>query len=120
MKSTFKLHSVTRSLMVLFVTKKGVNPHKRYPDAYYGRVAFDKPMFQGIELVAKIERLSKKKAARLLIERGFSSYMGEKVKEEIDRQRVRRENHQIKSPSRFAVLLRKIARERGMDISKFI
>jgi hypothetical protein len=63
-------------ITALFGTKKGVNPHTRYPDAYYGRVFFDKPMFEGIELIAKIERTTKKKAARLLIERGFSSYMG--------------------------------------------
>jgi hypothetical protein len=53
--------------MALFAPKKGVNPHTRYPDAYYGRVFFDKRMFDGIELVGKIEHLSKKKAARLLI-----------------------------------------------------
>lgn len=56
MKHTFKPYLIRRSLMALFGTKKGVNPHTRYPDAYYGRVAFDKPMFQGIELVAKIEK----------------------------------------------------------------
>jgi len=71
MKSTFKARSLTRSLMVFLGIKKGVNPHTRYPDAYYGRVFFDKRMFEGIELVGKIEHLSKKKAARLLIERGF-------------------------------------------------
>jgi hypothetical protein len=69
--------------MALFGTKKGVNPHTRYPDAYYGRISFDKRMFDGIELVGKIEHLSKKKAACLLIERGFSSYMGEKLKEAV-------------------------------------
>jgi hypothetical protein len=63
--------------------KKGVNPYTRYPDAYYGRVAFDKAMFQGIELVAKIERMSKKKAARFLIEEGFRKYIGNKLGEAI-------------------------------------
>jgi hypothetical protein len=39
--------------MALFGAKKGVNPHTRYPDAYYKQIFFDKRMFEGIELVAK-------------------------------------------------------------------
>jgi len=120
MKIIFKAGSLTHSLMALFVSKKGVNPHKRYPDAYYGRIAFDKPMFHGIELVAKIERMTKKKAARLLIERGFSSYMGEKITEQIESERAARELNQKAKLTRFVTILRKYARERGMDISKFI
>jgi hypothetical protein len=59
--------------MSLFRTKKGVNPRIRYPDAYYKQIFFDKRMFDGIELVARIEGTSIKKAARQLIERGFYS-----------------------------------------------
>jgi hypothetical protein len=44
--------------MSLFGTKKGVNPHIRYPDAYYGHIAFDKKMYEGIELVAKYGTVS--------------------------------------------------------------
>jgi hypothetical protein len=40
-------------------------------------------MYDGIAWVAKFERVSKKKAARLLIEREFSSWLGEKIKEEL-------------------------------------
>jgi hypothetical protein len=102
--------------MALFGTKKGVNPHTRYPDAYYGRVFFDKRMFEGIEWVARIERLSKKKAARLLIERGFSSYIGEKMKIEL----AIRELERKPKLTRFVLELRRLAKERGMDISKFL
>jgi hypothetical protein len=52
-------------------------------------------------LVVKIERISKKNAAELLMKAGLSSYMGEKL-------------------TRFVLELRKLARERGYDISKFI
>jgi hypothetical protein len=55
----------------------------------------------------------------MLLERGFSRYIGDKIKEEIERQRISREKNQTKSPSRFAVLLRKMTRERGYDISSF-
>jgi hypothetical protein len=53
MKHALKPRSLTRPLMGLFVTKKGVNPHILYPESYYRRVYFDKQMFDGIELVAK-------------------------------------------------------------------
>jgi hypothetical protein len=64
MKHTLKLRSVVRSLMALFVPNKGFNAHQHYPDEYYRNIYFDKRMFEGVQLVAKIERVSKKKAAR--------------------------------------------------------
>ena len=116
MKSTFKPRSLTRSLMALFGTKKQLSTYQRHPDAYYKHIWFDKRMFDGIELVAKMERVSKKKAARLLIERGFSSYMGEKIKTELAISELERKPHL----TRFVLELRRFAKERGMDISKFI
>jgi hypothetical protein len=120
MKRRLKPRSLTRSIMSLFGTKKGVNPRIRYPDAYYKQIFFDKKMFDGIELVAKIERISKKKAARQLIERGFSVYMGEKLKEEMKLQAAARELEQKVRLTRFVLELTRFAKERGMDISKFI
>ena len=106
--------------MALFGTKKGVNPHTRYPDAYYGRVFFDKPMFDGIKLVAKIERTTKKKAARLLIERGLINYISEKLKEAVQVKIAVGELRRKPTATRFIRELRKFAAERGMDIAKFI
>ena len=116
MKHALKPRSLTRSLMGLFVTKKGVNPHILYPESYYRRVYFDKQMFDGIELVAKIERMTKKKAIRSIFERGFSSYMGEKLKTEL----AVRELERKPRATRFILELRRFAKQRGMDISKFI
>jgi hypothetical protein len=106
--------------MALFAPKKEGNAHKRFPDAYYKQVYFDKAMFDGIELVGKIEKLSKKKAARLIMERGFSSYMGEKVGEAIKRELAARQLNEEPELTRFVLELRRFAKERGMDISKFI
>ena len=39
----------------------------------------NKKMSDGIELVAAIERCSKKDAAQMILQRGYSAYMGEKV-----------------------------------------
>ena len=55
----------------------------------------------------------------MLMELGFSSWIGDKVKEEIERQKIRKENNQRKFPSPFAIKLRRMAWERGYDISKF-
>jgi len=116
MKITSRSRSLTRSLMALFGTKVEGDPHKRFPDAYYRTIYFDKRMYDGIAWVAKFERVSKKKAARLLIERGFSSYMGEKIKTELAIRELERKPHL----TRFVLELRRFAKERGMDISKFI
>ena len=115
MKITSRSRSLTRSLMALFGTKVEGDPHKRFPDSYYRTIYFDKRMYDGIAWVAKMERVSKKKAARLLIERGFSSWMGEKIKEDRALRKLEEEPHL----TRFILEFRKFAREHGMDISKF-
>jgi predicted house-cleaning noncanonical NTP pyrophosphatase (MazG superfamily) len=116
MKNNFKSRSVTRSIMALFTPDKGVNPHTRYPDEYYGRVAFNKQMFDGIELIAKIERTTKKKAARLLLEEGFKNYIGQKLREDIKVEIAAEELRQKPEATRFIIELRKFAKERGMKI----
>jgi hypothetical protein len=45
--------------MAIFGTKKSGNPHIRFPDAYLGEIWSDKSIFDGIEWIAIIERLSK-------------------------------------------------------------
>ena len=116
MKTTSRSRSLTRSIMSLFGTKKQLSTYKRHPDEYYKLIWFDKKMFDGIAWVARFERVSKKKAARLLIERGFSSWLGEKIKEELAIKELEDEPHL----TRFVIELRRFAKQRGMDISKFI
>jgi hypothetical protein len=120
MKNTFKPRLLTRSFMRLFVPKRGVNPHTRYPDEYYGRISFNKALYNGIELVAKIERINKKAAAQELIERGFSRYMGEKLEEYAKNEVRARDLNQKLRATRFILELRRFAKDHGMDISKFI
>ena len=52
-----KTSSIRRSIMALFAPDKGVNPHTRYPDTYYRNIWLNKQMFDGVELVGKIERI---------------------------------------------------------------
>jgi hypothetical protein len=115
LKTTSRSRSLTRSIMSLFGTKKQLSTYQRHPDEYYKLIWFDKKMFDGIAWVARFERVSKKKAARLLIERGFSSWLGEKIKEDLALRELESKPHL----TRFILSFRKFAREHGMDISKF-
>jgi hypothetical protein len=120
MKYSFKPRSVKRSIMALFSTKVEGNPHKRFPDAYYGRIFFTRPLFEGIEFLAKTERKSKKKMANELMELGIGYYMGAKIREYNQRAIALRELNKEPELTRFIILLRRWAKERGYDISKFI
>ena len=106
--------------MALFGTNKTINAHKLYPNEYHKHFYFTKPLCDGIELIAKIERTSKKDAAELLLKAGLSSYMGKKLAEYIKNEQAAREFNQKMKMTRFIQVLRRYAREHGMDISKII
>jgi hypothetical protein len=118
-KRTIKPRLLIRSLSDLFCTNRTVNAHKLYPNEYYKHFYFTKPLFDGIELIAKIERTSKKDAAELLMKAGISSYMGDKISEYIHSEHVAREQNDAKV-SRFIMFLKRYAREQSTDISKII
>jgi pantoate kinase len=80
----------------------------------------DKPFFDCIEFLAKTERKSKKKMASELMELGLRKFMGEKIREYNKRVIAARQLEQEPELTRFIILLRKFAKEHGMDISKFI
>lgn len=78
MKHTFKPRSIKRSIMALFAPKIETGAHKRFPDAHYRQIFFTRPLFEGIEFLAKTERKSKKKMANELMELGIRRFMGER------------------------------------------
>ena len=106
--------------MGLFSANKPNVTRLNHKDEYYKDYYFNKKLCDGIELVAKIERTSKKQAAELLMKAGLSSYMGGKITKHIEDKRAARELNQKLKLTRFVSELRKLARERGYDISKFI
>jgi hypothetical protein len=63
--------------MSLFAPVKVVNPHKRYPEEYFGRIAFTKQTFGGMEQIADLTRKSKKETANILMLMGISRFWGE-------------------------------------------
>jgi len=56
------LLNIKRYFPGLFTKKKENNPHKRFPDDYYERLWYNKPMIKGAEVVAAITGSSKKTA----------------------------------------------------------
>jgi hypothetical protein len=106
--------------MGLFVTKKRNVTRLNHKDEYYRNYYFNKKLSSGIDLVAKIERTSKKQAAEMLMKAGLSSYMGSMISKQIELDRIAREQNQKAKLTRFVMVLRRYAKERGMDISKFI
>ncbi len=120
MKHPSKVRSLIRSVMGLFVTKKPNVTFLNHKDEYFKNYFFNKKLCDGIELVAKIEGSSKKDAAELLMKAGLSSYMGDKLTEFIKSERAAREQNQKVNIPRFIREIRRLAREKGMDISKFI
>ena len=120
MKHTTKVRRLTSSLMGLFGANKPNVTFLNHKDEYYKAYWLNKKLCDGIELVAKIERTSKKRAAELLMKAGLSSYMAGKLAEHRENERKAREQNQKVKLTRFVLELRRLARERGMHISKFI
>ena len=69
-----------------------------------------------------MENISKKKATEFLLEAGFSSYMGAKLKEQVkNEQKIKELNLKLHPyPTWFVRALRKFCKEQGMDTRKII
>jgi hypothetical protein len=106
--------------MGLFTANKPNMTRLNHKDEYYKNYYFNRKLCNGIRIVADIERTSKKQAAELLMRAGLSSYMDAKLTEHIERERAARELNQKVKATRFLRELRKLAKSKSMDISKFI
>ena len=102
--------------MGLFGTNKPNTTLVNHKDEYYKNYYFNEKVCNGIEFVSYYEKCSKKQAAELLMKAGLSSWMGGKVKEYIEADRIAREKDEKMKRTRFVYLLRKYAREKGLDI----
>jgi hypothetical protein len=106
--------------MGLFGANKPNVTRVNHKDEYYKNYYFNQKLCNGIKIVADIERTSKKQAAELLMKAGLSSYMGAKLTVYIKNDQAAREQNQKIKMTRFVMILRRYAREHGMDISRFI
>jgi hypothetical protein len=119
-KRASKVHKLTHSIISLFGLAKPNVTLRNYKEIYYKHYYFPKNLCEGIDFVAALECTSKKRAAEIIMARGFSAYMGDKVAEQIKLDTDARERSEKAKRVRFAFILKKFAREHGMDISKFI
>jgi hypothetical protein len=94
MSNSSKVRSLTRAAMGLFVTKKTNVTFLNRKEDYFKKYFVNHKLCDGIELVAGIERITKKDAVELLIKAGLSSYMGGKITEYIRGERAARELNQ--------------------------
>ena len=112
-----KVRSLKRSLLGIFGVSKPNITFLNHKDLYYKAYWLTKNLSDGIELVAAMERTSKVRAANLLVAKGLSHYMRDKldefIKSECERVPIRGRNR----PRSSQILIR-YAREHGMDISK--
>jgi len=104
--------------MHLFSAKNHNVTRLNHKDEYYRDYYFNQKLSTGIALVARIEGISKKDAAELLMKAGLSSYMGDKVLEHIRAENAARELNQRMKMTRFVMILRRYAKEHGIDLSK--
>jgi hypothetical protein len=91
------------------------NPHKRNPEAYFKQVYLGKKIYEGMEFMAKALETSKTRMTNELMERGMRSLWGEALGEKIKDDVEARERQQ-----EMVLVLRKAAKSKGYDISKFI
>jgi hypothetical protein len=120
MRHPSKVGAITGSIMALFVPKKGNVTFLNRKDEYCKNYWVNKSLSDGIELVALIERSTKKAAAEYLVKAGLSSYMGQKLKDYMNAERAAQASNEKQKPTRFVRILRRYAAEKGYDISKFI
>jgi hypothetical protein len=105
MLHTLKAKALIRSIMGLFVTKKPNITRLNHRDVYFKCYFFPENLCNGIGIVAKIERTSKRRSAVLLMAAGLSSYMGEKITEQIKLNTAARERNEKTKRTRFAFIL---------------
>jgi hypothetical protein len=112
-----KPQSLVRSIKGLFGTNKSVNPRKLYPDAYYKQVFLSRPVFTGMEHLAKVFETSKVRTTNKIMEAGISSLLGEAIVADARAAIAAAEAGKRYWHNRAIRELRKWAEENGYDLS---
>jgi len=77
-------------------------------------------MYEGLEFIAEVERKSRVGMANEIFERGIKSYFGEKLGKYIEDDIEARKHGARATVTRFVRELRKLAKVKGYDISKYL
>lgn len=120
MRNHSRVRALTRSVLGLFKDPIVNVTFKNHRDDYYKAYWFRKNICEGIELTATINRETLKNTAEMLMERGLASFIGEKLGDYIKSDEVAEKLEQKTARNRFIIELKRYARDKGMDISKFL
>ncbi len=88
--------------------------HRLFPEEYFWSCWFNKADTNGIEIVAQVKKVSKRKAAHIMAEIAFHHIMGELVAKDMDEM----DDAQLAERARLYLKIRKLARANGWDVSK--
>ena len=115
MKDQNRKHApITSKIKGLFIYKKGKQLNKLYPKEYFWQCWFNEADTNGIEIVAQVKKVSKRKAAHIMAEIAFHHIMGELVAKDMDEM----DDTQLAERTRLYLKIRKLARANGWDVSK--
>ncbi len=106
--------------MSLFGAKKPNVTFERRPDDYFKHVYISKDFDAAIDYLSKEAHKTKMAMVHTLLEIGMSHYLGDKIAEYNKQVIAAREAGQLPKPTHFIIMLRRWAKEKGFDISKFI
>ncbi len=120
MKLSAKIRQLKRRAKRLFGPTDMNNTRIRHKDDYFKHYYFPKKLCDGIEWVAEIERSSRQVAVVKLMKIGIARYMRELINKQIEMDRIARGNNLRPPMTRYARLIRKYAKENGLNIKDII
>ncbi len=94
--------------------------YKRRPDDYFSQSWIDKPDTLGLKFIGWIEHKSRKALVKEYLDYCISKRMGELIHEHNEMVAAARAAGVQPKPTRYSIAMRRMAKELGADISKFI
>jgi hypothetical protein len=109
----------TRSIRALFSPPKTNSTQLKYPERYYKQVWLDKPLYEAIDFLAKVNRTTRMKMLHDTLQEGLAYYIGAKIAES-NRQEIEQRNQgRPVRPTPFVTQLTRLARSKGKSIDQF-
>jgi hypothetical protein len=118
-KRNTKMLSFKRSARALLGLNKRNVTFLYHRDQYHKAYWLRNQLSDGVELVANIERISRKNAAEMLIEAGLGAYMAKQIKLGVESEIKMKELGLPRQPGRFRSMIIKRAKEQGLNVSKY-
>ncbi len=119
MKRRLSVRSLANSIIGLIVPPKGINPHKLSPKKYLKKYWFDEKDSDGIYLVHKIFRITRKEAADMIFQLGFSSIISEFVGAHVAQSIEEHDAQQDPKVTRVNAEFFRFCQKQGVDVGEF-